>query len=213
MLLAVLAVQPSTPLPLLIGITLGAAHLLLVLGTSVFVSRTRQRLAVNPALTAVRSVAEELLRLCAFLLAGLLWPEDPPGPLGLWVGAGAALVWIGLATIQTLSTRRRLRTPSDWGKQTVAGYLGSNVSVTRSLTMRVLDVAGTACFQLGATVLVFLAPVMVVGTMVLSIATGLSTLVLQRHDLAERSRSWWAFAPAGVGALTLGLGLAGLTLS
>jgi hypothetical protein len=62
-------------------------------------------------------------------------------------------------------------------------------------------------------VLVFLAPVMVVGTMVLSIATGLSTLVLQRHDLAERSRSWWAFAPAGVGALTLGLGLAGLTLS
>lgn len=210
MVVAALLDTPSTPLPLALGLALGAAQLLVLVLTSVFVARTRKHLAVNPGLTAVRSVTDEVLRLAAVLLAGLLWPGELTGPLGIWVGTGVALVWIVLATVQTVSTRRRIARPSDWSKNAVATFLGERISVRRSMTLRLLDVVGTAAFQLGATVLVFLSPVLAIGTIVLSVATGLATLVLQRRPSAERSRTAWAYAPFGVGLLTLALAFLGL---
>lgn len=213
LLLAVLPFAPASPLVLLLGIALGGLQLISLVATSIFVSRTRAQLAVNPGLVAVRSVVEEVLRLAAVMLAVLLWPLDAGGDLAVWVGTGAALVWIALATAQTVSTRRRISRPSDWSKEAVATMLGARLSVTRSMVMRVLDVVGTTTFQLGATVLVMLSPVLMLGTIVLSIATGLSTLVLQRHAPARRAASPWAFAPLGIGLLTLalsGLGLATL---
>ena len=145
------------------------------------------------------------------LLALLLWPDDARSELGVWLGAGAALVWLALATAQTVSTRLRISRPSEWSKQAVATLLSERVTPRSTVLMRLLDVLGTVLFQLGATVLVILAPVMVVGTAVLSIGSGLATLVLQRRTPAERLRSPWAYAPFIIGVLTLGLAVLGLT--
>ncbi|MDN5822163.1 MAG: hypothetical protein L0H39_11835, partial [Brachybacterium sp.] len=97
MLLAILPAAPTSPVVLLLGIALGAAHLVSLVVTSFFVSRTRKQLAVNPGLLAVRSAVEELLRVAAVLIALLLWPADIRAELGVWGGAGAALVWLALA--------------------------------------------------------------------------------------------------------------------
>ena len=210
MVLGILAYAPLTPLPILLGIALGGAHLLVLVLLSQFVTRIDGRLATSPLLLGTRSVVEELLRLAAVLVALLLWPADRHGALGLWIGAGAALVWMGLATIQTISARRRIASPSDWSKNAVATLLAERVSVRRSMSMRVLDVVGAVCFQLGATMLIAMSSVMVAGTIALSIATGLSTLVLHRRSSAERARSAWAYAPLGVGVLALALGVLGL---
>lgn len=212
MLLTMLARTPSSPYPLALGLALGAVQLFVLVITSMFVARTRHSLAVNPGLTAVRTVTDEVLRLAAVLLATLLFPGDLRGPLGIWVGGGVALVWLILSTAQTVSTRRRIAKPSAWATQAVETFLSEGVTVRRSMVSRVLDVIGTASFQLGATILVLQAPLLVIGTGVLSMATGLSTLVLQRHSPAERARSPWAFAPFGIGILTLVLALIGLAV-
>jgi hypothetical protein len=210
MLLVMLTRTPTTPYPLVVGLALGAVQLIVLVVTSMFVARTRRRLAVNPGLTAVRTVTDEVLRLAAVLLATLLFPGDLKGPLGIWVGGGVALVWLILSTAQTVSTRRRIASPSPWSTQAVETFLSEGVSVPRSMVSRVLDVIGTASFQLGATMLVLQAPLLVIGTVALSMATGLSTLVLQRRSPSQRSRSPWAFAPFAVGVLTLALALVGL---
>lgn len=210
MMLAVLPMAPTSPLVLLLGIGLGAAHLASLVLTSMFVSRTRRQLAVNPGLLAVRSAVEELLRMAAVLLALLMWPLDARAELGVWIGAGTALVWMTLATAQTVATRRRLARPSAWATDTVATLLDQRVNPRSTALMRVLDVIGTAAFQIGATVLVILSPVLVIGTAVLSIGSGLSTLVLQRRELAARTASPWAFVPLGVGLLTLALAILGI---
>ncbi|MDN6329868.1 MAG: hypothetical protein L0J84_11055 [Brachybacterium sp.] len=210
LLLAILPFAPLTPVPLLLGIGLGAAHLILLVGTSLFVARTRTQLAVNPGLLAVRSVVEELLRVAAVLLAILLWPADIRPELGVWVGAGCALVWLILATAQTISTRQRIARPGEWSEEAISTMLAHRVGARSTVLMRLLDVAGTAMFQVGATVLVILAPVLAIGTIVLSIGVGLSTLVLHRRPPAERSRSAWAYAPFGLGLLTLALAAFGL---
>lgn len=210
MMLAILPAAPTTPVPLLLGIGLGAVHLLTLVATSLFVARTRTQLAVNPGLLAVRSVVEELLRVAAVLLALLLWPADIRPELGIWVGAGCALVWLILATAQTVSTRQRIAKPGDWSKEAVSTLLAHRVGARSTVLMRLLDVAGTLMFQIGATVLVILSPVLVIGTIVLSIGVGLSTLVLHRRSPAERSRSPWAYAPVGLGLLTLALAVFGL---
>lgn len=210
LLVAILPLAPSSVLVLALGLALGAVQLLVLVGTSLFVARTRARLAVNPGLMAVRSVTEEALRVAAVLLALLLWPGDSRAELGVWLGVGAALVWLALATAQTVSTRRRIARPSEWSKNAVATMLDARVTARSSVGMRLLDVLGTVFFQIGATVLVILAPVLVVGTAVLSIGSGLATLVLQRRSAAERARSLWAFAPFGIGVLTLGLAVLGM---
>jgi hypothetical protein len=206
-----LAAAPSTPVPLLLGIGLGALQLVVVVLTSLFVSKVQSRLAANPGPMAVRSVVEEVLRLAAVLFAGLLWPMEALGRLSVWIGLGAALVWLALATAQTISARQRIARPSAWATEAVGTFLTEKVGVRRSMVLRVLDVIGTVCFQIGATVLIMLSPVMAIGTIVLSIATGLSTLVLQRRSPGERIRSLWAFAPFALGLLTLALALLGLS--
>src|SRR5699024_9723508 len=108
LLLAILPFAPLTPVPLLLGIALGAVQLLSLVATSLFVARTRKQLAVNPGLLAVRSIVEELLRVAAVLMALLLWPADLRTHLGIWVGAGCALVWLARATAQAVTTRRRI---------------------------------------------------------------------------------------------------------
>lgn len=211
LLIAMLPFAPSTPIPLALGLGLGAVHLLTVLATSLFVSRTRRQLAVNPGLLAVRSGVEEVLRLAATLLAVLLWPSEPVGALGIWVGGGAAIVWLALAAAQTIATRRRLAKPSQWAEDAVATLLNQRVGARSTSIMRVVDVIGSICFQVGATVLVMISPVLVIGTIVLSIGTGLSTLVLQRRSPAERLGSPWAYAPLVLGVVTLLLALLGLS--
>ncbi|WP_193104334.1 hypothetical protein [Brachybacterium sp. FME24] len=210
LLLAILPLAPTSPVVLLLGIALGAAHLGSLVVTSLFVARTRTQLAVNPGLLAVRSAVEEALRVAAVLLALVLWPADIRAELGVWVGAGAALVWLTLATAQTISTRRRIARPSDWSKDAISTLLAERVGARSAVVMRLLDVIGTLTFQVGATVLVILSPVLAIGTVVLSIGSGLSTLVLQRRSPAERARSAWAYAPLAIGVLTLALASLGL---
>lgn len=211
LLLAILPVAPSTPLVLALGLALGAGHLASLVATGLFVARTRKQLTVNPGLQAVRSAVEEALRVAAVLLALVLWPDEGRGELGVWIGAGAALVWLALATAQTIGTRRRLAHRSEWSEGTVATLLAERVSARSTVVMRLLDVVGSMTFHVGATVLVILSPVLVVGTLVLSIASGLSTLVLQRHAPADRSSSPWAYAPLVIGLITLGLAVLGLS--
>lgn len=207
MLIACLAATPSTPLVLFVGTVLGGLQLVVLVATSVFVARSHARLALHPGLLAARSVLEEVLRVAAVLLALVLWPAEARGPMGLWVGAGCALVWVVLTTAQLASARRRIASPSSWSQEMVATLLLEKVSVRRSMVIRATDVVGLMLFQLGATVLVAAAPVMVVATIVLSVATGFSTLALQRRAPSERTGSPWAFVPLGLGLLTAVLAL------
>lgn len=207
MLIACLAATPSTPLVLFVGTVLGGLQLAVLVATSVFVSRSHARLALHPGLLAARSVLEEVLRVAAVLLALVLWPAEARGPMGLWVGAGCALVWVVLTTVQLASARQRIASPSSWSQEMVATLLLERVSVRRSMVIRAADVVGLMLFQLGATVLVAASPVMVVATIVLSVATGFSTLALQRRAPSARTGSPWAFAPLGIGLLTAALAL------
>src|SRR5699024_10734696 len=147
LLVAILPFAPLTPVPLLLGIGLGALQLISLVATSLFVSRTRRQLAVNPGLLAVRSVVEELLRVAAVLLAVLLWPADVRPDLGIWVGAGSALVWLVLATAQTVTTRQRIARPGDWSEEAISTMLAHRVGARSTVLMRLLDVAGTVMFQ------------------------------------------------------------------
>lgn len=207
MLIACLAATPSTPLVLFVGTVLGGLQLAVLVATTVFVSRSHARLALHPGLLAARSVLEEVLRVAAVLLALVLWPAEARGPMGLWVGAGCALVWVVLTTVQLASARQRIASPSSWSQEMVATLLLERVSVRRSMVIRAADVVGLMLFQLGATVLVAASPVMVVATIVLSVATGFSTLALQRRAPSARTGSPWAFAPLGIGLLTAALAL------
>ena len=210
LLVAILPFAPVTPVPLLLGIGLGALQLVSLVATSLFVARTRRQLAVNPGLVAVRSILEEVLRIAALLLALVLWPASIRSELGVWIGAGCALVWLALATAQTVSTRRRIARPGEWSEEAISTLLDQRVGARSTVVMRLLDVLGTVMFQVGATVLVILSPVLAIGTTVLSIGTGLSTLVLHRRPPAERAGSPWAYAPLALGALTLVLATIGL---
>src|SRR5699024_8128557 len=98
-------------------------------------------------------------------------------------------VWLTLATAQTVATRRRIARPSAWSEEAVGTLLAQRVGARSTTLMRLLDVIGTVCFHVGATVLVILSPMLVIGTAVLSVASGLSTLVLQRRPPADRSAS------------------------
>lgn len=207
LLIAGLAYAPSSPFVLAIGIALGLAQLGVVVVSSLVVARNSARWAISPVLQAVRSVVEELLRLGAVFLSLTLLTWDNPSRVGTWLGLGTALVWIILATAQTVAARRRIARPGEWAEDAVATLLGGRVSVTRTMVMRVLDVAGTALFQIGATLLMVASPVMVVPAIILSFATGMSTLILQRHPAGERVHSPWAFVPALVGVLALALGI------
>ena len=201
-----LAFAPSGPLPLALGLGLGVLQLVVLVLTSLLVARRSARWAISPALQAGRSAVEELLRLGTVALAVILMPIDDPARVATWLGIGTALVWVVLATAQTVAARRRIARPGEWAEDAVATLLGGRVSVRRSMLMRIADVVGTVCFQIGASLLLASAWVMVGPTIVLSFATAMSTLVLQRHPAGERVGSPWAFAPLVLGVLTLLLG-------
>ncbi|MDO5662828.1 MAG: hypothetical protein Q4G40_09040 [Brachybacterium sp.] len=203
LLIGILLLTPSTPLVLGLGALLGVLQLGTVVLSGLAVSRTRSALAVHPGLLVARVGLDEALRLAVVLLALVLFAAEPRTPLGLWIGAGCALVWLALATAQMISARSRIAQPSAWSQDLVSGLLSQKVGIPRTMAMRLLDVIGTAAFQIGATILVITAPIMVLATIVLGIASGLSTLVLQRRMPAERTRSMWAFAPIAVGVLTV----------
>lgn len=207
-----LAFAPSSPVVLVHGLLLGIVQLVVLVLTSLVVARRSARWAISPALQAVRSIAEELLRLAAVALAVLMMPVDDPARVGAWLGIGTALVWVVLATAQTVAARRRIAQPGEWAEDAVATLLGGRVSVRRSMVMRVLDVTGTVCFQIGASVLIASAWIMVVPAIVLSFATAMSTLVLQRHPAGERIGSPWAYAPVILGILALLLGALAVAL-
>ena len=211
LLLAILPFAPVTPAPLLLGFALGALQLVSRVATRQFVARTRNHQANKPRLRAGRSVVDELLRLATVLVALLLWPAAISTELGIWIGAGCALVWLILATVQTVTTRQRIARPGDWSEAAISTLLAQRVGARSTVVMRLLDVLGTVMFQVGATVLVILSPVLVIGTVVLSIGTGLSTLVLQRRAPAERSRTSWAYVPFTLGLLALVLAALGLS--
>src|SRR5699024_6071743 len=116
---------------------------------------------VNPGLLAVRSIVEELLRVAAVLMALLLWPADLRTHLGIWVGAGCALVWLALATAQTVTTRRRIARPGEWSENAISTMLAHGVGARSTAVMRLLDVTATALLQVGARALVILSPLLV----------------------------------------------------
>lgn len=207
-----LGFAPSTPLVLVHGLLLGIAQLAVLVLTSLVVARRSARWAINPALQAGRSIVEELLRWAAVALAVVMMPGEDPARLGAWLGLGTALVWVALATAQTVAARRRIAQPGEWAEDAVATLLGGRVSVRRSMIMRVLDVVGAVCFQIGASMLIASAAIMVVPTIVLSFATAMSTLVLQRHPAGERIGSPWSYAPVILGVLTLLLGASAVAL-
>lgn len=205
LIIAGCAATPSTPIVPLLGIVLGGLQLGVLVGTALLVARGDQRLSVHPGVLAVRSVLEELLRLAAVLIAFSLWPAEPRGPIGLWVGIGCALVWTALTMAQMVSARRRIARPSEWSKEMVATLLLERVGVRRTMVMRTLDVLAMMLFHVGATVLITASPVMVAATIVLSVAIGMSTLVQVRRAPSERVRSPWAWAPLVIGLVTAAL--------
>ncbi len=210
LLIGALSLAPATPLPLLVGLALGGFQLVVTLLISMVLLRTRPHLTVHPGVLALRSFAEEALRLGAVLLVLMLWPVEPRIELGVWTGLGAAFAWLVMATVQTVSTRRRLRSPSTWGKEAVATLLTEKVSPRSAVAMRTLDILGVALFQIGATTLVMMAPVFAIGTLVLSVASAVATLMLQRKPAAERLGSPWVYAPLLIGLMTIllvGLGI------
>src|SRR5699024_3171192 len=107
-------------------------------------------------------------------------------------------------------TRRRLNRPSEWAERTVATVLAELVSARSTVLMRLLDVLGSITFQVGATVLVVLTPVLAVRTVVLPVASGLSTLLLHPPAPADGPASTWAYAPLAIGLITLALAVLGL---
>ncbi|WP_058235465.1 hypothetical protein [Devriesea agamarum] len=211
---------PLSFMPPVVGLALGGVQLFIAVGISVLAGRihlkrhgnrdgTQRSISVvgHPAGTAVRSVLEELARLGAVSLVLVLHPVLNRAATGLWIGIGASVVWAVLATAQFVSARRRIQTPSEWSRETVQTVLDQGGRVGRVMGMRVIDLIGVFAFQIGASLLIAGGWVMVVATAVLSMATGLSILIMQQRSPADRPRSIWAFAPVGIGVFTVVLAI------
>lgn len=203
-----LILTPSSPLVLLLGIGMGLGHLASLIALSAVASRVAGDLANSPVLLVARVGFEEALRLAVVLLGLVLFVGEGPGPLGLWIGVGAMTVWAVLTTAQLVMSRRRILRPGDWSKNTVLSVLNDKLSVRRAMTMRLVDIAAVLIFQLAATVLVAAAPIMAGAAFILSVASGFSTLVVQRYSAERRARSPWLYAPIVISVLTLLLAIA-----
>lgn len=208
LLCAALFFTPSSPLVIFLGLGLGLAHLAILLVMSGLTKKVRQPLASSPGYLAARVFLEEALRLVVVLLGLILFHFENHGPLGLWIGVGAMLVWATLTTAHVAIARARILKPGDWSKGTVLSMLEEKISVRRAMTLRFLDVAAVLLFQLAATTLVAMAPVMIAATFVLSLAAGFSTLVIQRMSPERRQRTAWVFAPIAISALLSALAFA-----
>ena len=205
---ACLVATPTSAGVLFLGIGLGLAHLALMLVAGAVGAKKGPAMTASPWFLVGRVAIEELLRLLVALIALVTLSWQWRGALGLWIGVGAMLVWAILATVQLASSRRRIARPSDWSKETVLSVLDGGISVRRAMTVRFVDIAGLFLFQLGACTLVTAAPIMTVATIVLSIASGLSTLIVQSLSPARRKNSPWVFAPCAIGVVTAALAVA-----
>ncbi|SHW55145.1 Uncharacterised protein [Mycobacteroides abscessus subsp. abscessus] len=208
LLAACLVATPTSAGVLFLGIGLGLAHLALMLVAGTVGAKKGPAMTTSPWFLVGRVAIEELLRLLVALIALVTLSWQWRGALGLWIGVGAMLVWAILATVQLASSRRRIARPSDWSKETVLSVLDGGISVRRAMTVRFVDIAGLFLFQLGACTLVTAAPIMTVATIVLSIASGLSTLIVQSLSPARRKNSPWVFAPCAIGVVTAALAVA-----
>lgn len=205
---ACLVATPTSAGVLFLGIGLGLAHLALMLVAGTVGAKKGPAMTASPWFLVGRVAIEELLRLLVALIALVTLSWQWRGALGLWIGVGAMLVWAILATVQLATSRRRIARPSDWSKETVLSVLDGGISVRRAMTVRFVDIAGLFLFQLGACTLVTAAPIMTVATIVLSIASGLSTLIVQSLSPARRKNSPWVFAPCAIGVVTAALAVA-----
>ena len=205
---ACLVATPTSAGVLFLGIGLGLAHLALMLVAGAVGAKKGPAMTASPWFLVGRVAIEELLRLLVALIALVTLSWQWRGALGLWIGVGAMLVWAILATVQLATSRRRIARPSDWSRETVLSVLDGGISVRRAMTVRFVDIAGLFLFQLGACTLVTAAPIMTVATIVLSIASGLSTLIVQSLSPARRKNSPWAFAPCAIGVVTAALAVA-----
>ncbi|RUP86022.1 hypothetical protein [Dermabacter sp. HSID17554] len=205
---ACLVATPTSAGVLFLGIGLGLAHLALMLVAGAVGAKKGPAMTASPWFLVGRVAIEELLRLLVALIALVTLSWQWRGALGLWIGVGAMLVWAILATVQLATSRRRIARPSDWSKETVLSVLDGGISVRRAMTVRFVDIAGLFLFQLGACTLVTAAPIMTVATIVLSIASGLSTLIVQSLSPARRKNSPWVFAPCAIGVVTAALAVA-----
>lgn len=201
LLLMGLILTPSSPLVILLGLTLGLAHIAVVIALSAVTQKISGDLANSPTLLVARVALEEVLRLAVVLIALVMFTAEPRAALGLWVGLGAMAVWAVLTTAQVVFARKRILKPGEWSKNTVLSVLNEKISVKRAMLMRFLDVAAVLLFQVGATVLVAAAPIMTAATCVLALASGFSTLVVQRYSSQRRARSPWVWAPIGIAVL------------
>lgn len=192
---------PTSPLPILLGIGLGLGQIAVVIAMSTISRKVRDSLASTPVFLAARVIVEEALRVAVVLIGLLIFHNEKYGPLGLWIGVGAMGVWAVLTTSHVALARTRILKPGDWSKGTVLSMLEENISVKRAMTLRFLDIAAVLLFQVAATTLVTVAPIMIVATFVLSLASGLSTLVLQRMPAPRRQHSAWAYAPITLSVL------------
>lgn len=205
---ASLVATPTSAGVIFLGIGLGLVHLALMLVAGTVGAKKGPAMTGSPWFLVGRVAIEELVRLLVSLIALVTLSWQWTGALGLWIGVGAMLVWTVLTTAQLVTSRRRIARPSDWSKETVLSVLDGGISVRRAMSVRFLDIAGLFLFQLGACTLVTAAPIMTVGTIVLSIASGLSTLIVQSLSPERRKRSPWAFVPFAIGVVTLALAVA-----
>ncbi len=199
--IAALAKTPSSPLVILLGIGLGLSHLAVLVAMSAVTRKTQDSVASTPGFLATRVLLEEVLRLAVVLVGLLLFHFENYSSLGLWIGVGAMLVWTVLTTSHLVIARKRILKPGDWSRGTVLSMLEEKISVNRAMMLRLLDIVAVLLFHVAATMFVAVAPIMCVATFVLSLASGLSTLVLQRMDPDRRQRSLWAYAPIGIAVL------------
>lgn len=196
--LGALALTPSTPLVLLVGLGLGLGQLAVLVAMSALASKAGGAATSGPGFLVARVGIEEVLRLAVVLIGLVIFRTELRGALGLWIGVGAMLVWTCLTTAQLVAARRRILKPGDWSKSTVLSMLDDRISPRRALALRFADIAAVLLFQVAATVLVAAAPIMVLATIVLAVASGLSTLVVQRYSPERRASSPWVLAPLGI---------------
>ena len=186
---------PSDPTVLIFGIGLGLVQLLILLLMGIAAKNLSSLPTYSPAFLIARVALEEVARLAIVLTALLLYPTENKTALGLSLGAGAMLVWTLVTTWQNIKSRNQILKPLEWSKTTVLTVVNSGISVRQAMSLRFLDILALLLFSVSATALVATAPVMIIACMSLSVAAGLSTLIIGKMPAERRQRTLWVFAP------------------
>lgn len=201
------ALVPTGGEGLVVGLALGGLQLIVQLLGGALASSGRVRSGATRLLVVLGvALVAELLRLPAVLFGASFIPADALAR-GLWIGAGAGLVQIAVATVQAFLARRSVATPSDMARGVVTDVLAQRVPGTRVVALQTLGNLSAVVFSLGASALVSLAPPLVAATVVLALITAVAAWVLQLHRPADRPRSPWQAAAPAVALLVLLLAL------